>query len=192
MAQFYRQSGEGDPDPIAAVPPRIVRELLDPYDERTMIIEGGRVLVVPEKVLAKVQHKMERIDLDPDTAWAMLDVMSNDEMAVLFAQLDHGPTVVISTAEYARQIFGRWPRDLVQRPIPPSARIHEFLTGLTNIDVPSQDRARRIINRAVRSSDEVRAHPELCDLDPYELMDTWMALVLWFAIKSVLISEAAP
>ena len=183
-----RPGGEDTPHPLA-VPPQKVRELLDPYSERTMIIESGQVLVIPEKVLLNVRQRMERIDLDPTTSWTMNDVMSTEEMAVLFVQLHHGPMVVTSTAEHARQILGRWPHHLVAHPIPPTACIEEFLTDLTSLSRASQNRARLVINRALQSPTEVLSHPELQHLDPHELMETWVSLIFWFAIKSGFLNE---
>jgi hypothetical protein len=95
-----------------------VRELLDPYQERAMVNPG--------QVLGNIRHRMERIDLDPNTSWAAEDVMPLDEMGVMFTQLRQGRLFVAETAWYARQVLSRWPSDLVEHPIDDGADLSMF------------------------------------------------------------------
>lgn len=148
-----------------------------------MVVEDSRVMMNPGQVLDNIRHRMERIDLDPDTAWAPQDVMSLDEMAVLFDRLRQGRLIVSETAWYARQILIRWPAEFVEHPIPPEARVEGFFPG-TDLDLHDQDLGRQVINRALASPQEVDTHPELNGLTPQQLMGVWVAVLFWFGAKS--------
>jgi hypothetical protein len=185
--------GVPDPNvnPTSAPEPgllELVRQFRDLYDERATIIEGDRVVMDPGKVLENIRARMERIDLDPGTPWPLDQVMSWEEMAVLFDQLRMGPLVVAETAECARQILSRWPADAVQHPIPPQARIEEFLPG-TEMEVASQDLGRRVINRALAGPAEVETYSELDEASAQDLMGAWLAVLFWYAIKSGLLHD---
>jgi len=165
-----------------------VDEMLDPYGERSLIIEGDQALVQPGRILENIQRRMERIDLAPDVEWAPEDLMSEEEAVAIFVHLDMGEMVVAETAWYARQIIARWPAELVEHPIVPKARIEMFLPG-PRIDSADGDLARRVLNRALASAEHVETHPELVDLDARRLLAVWLALVLWFGIKSGLLHQ---
>jgi cell filamentation protein len=171
-----------DPDPEPSLP-ELIRQFWDPYDERATLIEGDRVLMDPSKVLENTRARMERIDLAPGTPWSLEQMMSWEEMAILFAQLRMGPLIVTQTAEYARQILSRWPSAAVRHPIPPQARIEDFLPGI-EMEAASQDLGRRVINRALASPDEIETHPELREAGAQELMGAWLAVLFWYTIKS--------
>jgi len=157
--------------------------MLDPYSERTLIIEDDRALIQPGRVLENIHHRMERVDLDPTTPWAPEDLMSQEERVAMFVQLGMGEMLVTETAWYARQVLKRWPAQFVEHPIAPEARIEMFLKNIT-IDPADGDVARKVLNRALSSTEHVETHPELADLDAEQLMAVWRAVVFWFGIKS--------
>ncbi len=162
---------------------REAAELHDPYDDRTLLRVGDRVAVDPQQILHNIYVRMERIDLDPDTDWAPEEIMSLDEAQLMVEQFGFGEMVVAVTADYARQILTRWPAELVGHPYPDEARIEMFLHGYT-IDHDIQDIGKRVINRALSSEEEVESHPELDGLDTDRLVQVWLAVVIWFGIKS--------
>ena len=159
-------------------------ELLDPYNERTTSVRDGRVVSAPGQILENLAQRMERIDLDPETPWAVEDLVSEDELSVMFVQLPMGEMFVTETAWFARRILARWPAELVEHPIAEEARIGMFVDGVT-VAEDDDVMARRILNRALVSRERVEAHPELDgDLHHHKLVAIWMALVFWFGIKS--------
>lgn len=162
---------------------REVGEMLDPYTERTHVVEGDRAMVNPGQILENIRARMGRIDIDPDTEWSPENVMSLEEGQVLFQQLRMGRMVVTETAWYARQILARWPAENVEHPMPPEARIESFLDGPT-VDAADGDIARKVINRALASHEHIETHPELGGLDPVKLLSVWIGVVSWFGIKS--------
>lgn len=162
---------------------REVEELLNPYGERAFVVEDQGALVDPGRILENVHQRMERVDLDPSTPWGPDSLISMDELTVMFVQLEMGHLVISQTAWFARQILARWPAELVERPLPSEARIEMFLDG-PKVDPTDGDTARRVLNRALASPDEVTTHPELDGMSNKELVVVWMALVFWFGIKS--------
>ena len=184
-------AGEGPEEFLRVVPERVVRELLDPREERTMFVDRGQVVIVPAQVLDNIRARMERIDLDPDTSWALQEVMSLNEMVVMFLQLQQGRLLLARTCQFARQVLRRWPAEFVQPAIPAQTRIEDFLPGVM-VDPHAQDVGRRILNRALASPQEASAETAYTDwgLDqasPQELLQVWMAVLFWFAIKSGLL-----
>jgi hypothetical protein len=188
MSWFRRSRPDSGPRPDHQVDAE-VRGLLDPYAERAMVSDGDRAVVVASKVLENMRLRMERIDTDPDTSWAPEEVMSPEETTVLFVQLPFGNLVVTETAWYARQILQRWPADMVEHPIPPEARLERFFDAMGMVD--HQDRGRRILNRALASHDHVDHHPELDDITGQDAAGVWLAVLLWFGIKSGLLNHQA-
>ena len=162
--------------------------MVDPYDERATVVSGEQALVSPAQILENIHDRMERIDLDPDTRWVPGDILSADDLAVVFQQLDLGELVVTETAWYARQILARWPADMVEHQYPPQARVEMFLTGPT-VDPDDGNIGRQVINRALASPDHIETHPELDGLDADKLMAIWLAVVYWFGIKSGMLNK---
>jgi hypothetical protein len=185
---WFRRSGKQDATREAERVAREANEMLDPYAERAMVVEGDRVAVDPAQLLQNIHDRMERVNLDPDTAWSAEEIMSVDETAVMFKQLGMGEIVVTETAWYARQVLARWPAELVEHQMPPQARIDMFLEG-PKVDPADGDLGRQVINRALGSSDHVDTHPELDGLDADKLMAVWLAVVFWFCIKSGMLNK---
>lgn len=189
MGTFRRRKNQDDASDHERVAQE-VREALDPYSERALIIEGDRAAVIPGRILENIRSRMERVDLDPNTSWTPEEIMSQEETAAMFVELSMGEVVVTETAWYAREILSRWPAAMVEHQIPPEARIEMFLDGPT-IDPEVDDIARRVINRALASPTHVEEHPELTDLDSELLVGVWLAVVFWFGIKSGLLHQRA-
>jgi hypothetical protein len=169
---------------------REVAEAINPDEERSMVVEDGRAMVIPGQILENLFHRMERLDLDPDTSWAPNELMSEPEMAVMFTQFRQGRMVITETAWYARKILARWPLQFVEHPIADEARLEAFLYDV-QIDDHLDDAARRVFNRALASPEHVDIHPELDDLNSEDLMGVWLALTFWFGIKSNLLNKRA-
>ena len=108
----------------------------------------------------------------------------------MFMQLAQGELVVTETAWFARQILARWPADMVEHPIGDGAQIGMFLDGPRVAPGPS-DLARRVLNRSLATHERVDKHPELSGLSAEELIGVYLALVFWFAIKSLLLNQKA-
>jgi len=155
-----------------------------------MVVEDGRAMVIPGQILENLFHRMERLDLDPDTSWAPNELMSENEMALMFTRFGQGRMTITETAWYARKILARWPLQLVEHPIADQARLETFLNDV-QIDEHLDDAARRVLNRALSSPAQVDTHPELDDLEPEDLMGVWLALTFWFGIKSHLLNKNA-
>jgi hypothetical protein len=157
-------------------------ETLDPYQEWTTVADGPRALINPGKVLENLFERMERLDLDPENTWSPDELMSEDEMKLMFLQLHFGQMVVAQTGWYARRILARWPLQLVEHPIVPEARLEMFID--VQMDHRLEDIGRRVLNRALASPGEVESHPELEELSADDLLGAWLAVVFWFGVKS--------
>lgn len=190
MAWFNGSSKKKDDAREAGRIAREVGEMLDPYGERSLILEDDKAIIQPGRILQNIHTRMERVDLDPNVGWSPKDLMSREEGLVMFLQLGMGEMVVTAAAWYARQILARWPAEFVEHAISPEARIEMFLEG-PKIEPADGDIARKVLNRALASAEEVEMHPELADLAPERLMAVWFALVFWFAIKSDLLHQQA-
>lgn len=115
--------------------------------------------------------------------------MSLEEAEVVFNRDRLGDTVIMATAWYARQVLARWPAPLVEHPFPDGDRINEYFTSGPPFGPEPDNRGRHVINRALANPGKMLTHPELDGLDDDQLILVWLAVVYWFAIKSVALNE---
>jgi hypothetical protein len=64
---WLRRSEKQDAAREAERVAREATEMLDPYADRAVVVEGDWVLVNPGQLLENIRDRMERVDLDPDT-----------------------------------------------------------------------------------------------------------------------------
>lgn len=169
-----------------------IRAMLDPHDYAASAPAGdGALYLAPGQVLDNMRELMERIDQDPQTSWAVEDVVSFDEMHVMVVQLGYGSMLITETAWTARKILAaRWPQDMVEGAIADPARLDMFLdTGLPVLSEEHQQIAKAILNRALASPTEVEEHPELADLDDASKIPVWIGLMTWYYVKTATIQQ---
>jgi hypothetical protein len=159
--------------------------------ERARVVFGEQETGHLSALLDKIHTGLVRIDLDPQSAWSAGDVMSVEESEVVFNRTHLGETVIMATAWYARQVLARWPAPLVEHPFPDDARIsaYEYFSAGPPLGPEPDNIGRHVINRALASPGKMLTHPELDGLDDEQLLLVWLAVVYWFAIKSVALNE---
>jgi hypothetical protein len=157
--------------------------------ERARVVFGDQETGYLSALLDKIRTGLVRIDLDPQSAWSAEDVMSVEEAEVVFNRAGLGDTVIMATAWYARQVLARWPAPLVEHPFPDGDRINEYFTSGPPFGPEPDNRGRHVINRALANPGTMLTHPELDGLDDEQLLLVWLAVVYWFAIKSVALNE---
>ncbi len=92
-------------------------ELLDAHHDRASILDGDDLIVAPGKVLANVEHAMERIDNDINTSVAINDFSSAEELMSIVETMSMGPMLLERTLNTAfRIMLNRYPEELVRVP----------------------------------------------------------------------------
>jgi len=156
-----------------------------PAGDGSLTVHGDRESVSLPAVVDKIHTGLVRIDRAPTSGWSAEDVMSVEEAEVLFNQAHLGETVIMVTGWYAREVLDRFPAPLVEHPFLDGDRINEYFTAGPPFGTEPDRRGRQVINRALANPGKMVTHPELDDLDDDQLLLVWLAVVYWFAIKSV-------
>lgn len=85
-------------DPIA--------RFLDPYDDTSILKDGGRAMVNLTQVFERIETGLERIELDPDTPVGLEDIL-DETTFVAIANTSMVPLVIYHFADCAAGILER-------------------------------------------------------------------------------------
>ena len=169
-----------------------VRELLDPYTDRTYVEEPGsaKVAFEPGKMFDKLRERMERVVLDPlDIEVAVEDFLTYDEVSMLLStQL--GDTLVTIAAEHAADLLAReFPAELATKPI------LSYDTRAIGLDIADdiQALARDILNS--QTSQDLRgdleeASEQVRELNPADQVALYIAVLALYLRKLNLLASA--
>lgn len=160
----------------------LVRELLDPYHQRSSLRDGERILIAPGKVMENITVGMERVDLDIATAISMEeDVATTDELMNMVDELAMGPTLAVHVVNNAMRIMSaRYPADLVDRPLPPGYDLRQLTSMMMSDNV--HDVATRIFNRRTTRGVELTEDDVAEDLAPLDVPDQMTVFIALFCM----------
>jgi hypothetical protein len=165
---------------------RVSRELLDVYHDRASVSgPGDELLVAPHKVLANIDHALERLDLDLNAMVAIEDFTSPHELMVIVDRLRMGSMLLAHTVNTAfRIMLARYPEDLVRAPLPPELDVRAMVP-LTGSD-REHELARRVFNRraeAPEALDETTPLPDVAGHEPLEIPAGFVLLYAMYGVK---------
>jgi hypothetical protein len=162
------------------------RELLDQYHERASLTGSDDGFVVaPHKVLANIDHALERLDLDINAMVAVEDFASPEELMVIVDRLRMGSLLFSHTVNTAfRIMLARYPEGLVRAPIPPEYDVRTVVP-LTGSD-REHELARQVFNHradAPEPLDEAELLPQLAGYSSPEVLVGFMLLYAMYGLK---------
>jgi hypothetical protein len=167
---LFRKKKTGPADEEAT---QQAQELLDRDHHRASVIDGDRFLLDPGQVLDNITEAMERIDIDVDTAVAIEDFASAEELWSI-VQMGGAATLAVHVVNTAARITGaRYPADLAFTPLPSHYDLRKLIDWVKLTD-EQHDTACVIFNQRLASKkdfteEDVREHLDKVEDDVAQL-----------------------
>jgi hypothetical protein len=165
---------------------REIRDLLDPYSERTSVPHPGsdQVIIEPGKIIDNLRDRMDRYAIDPLLDAAVEDFISADEVQFL-ARLSALPVLVHATAlQAAKLVHWELPEQMAAYPISPEFDLVKQ-TGMSFTPVQLET-GRKIFNQATANpgaAEDYQSNDELDDLSPGDQAGVFMVVLVCYLIK---------
>lgn len=156
-----------------------VEELLDVYHDRVAVTAPKQTLVDLTKLSETIRSFLERIEMDPETPFALYDIVPRDVLKTVFLS-GMGSVVLLNVAQVSAEILRhRYPEHVVSRPIP--AEFH--LSGDMPVSARSFDLARRLVNECCACASTEPPATATSEYNIEELAGALLAVVSLFTVK---------